>query len=209
MTPGRARTPRGQSDEFWSPRDIIAELEQRNGAPYAVDFAANARNAVARHWVGISEAQWPVGSNFRLSDGAGALGIAWAALIAACRGPGWCNPPFSQPNLPAFTEKAWAAAPRLRHPLDLLVPASTRAARNSDGETGWFGRVWEGQVEGYHAINFGPLRGQVIRLRCAGYSKELVFFGYSLRFLDDGRATDTALGSHVLIRLRSHLRAQK
>lgn len=201
MKPGRSRTPRGQSDEFWSPREIVADLERRNDAPYAVDFAANERNRVAPFWIGVGAMCLP--PDFGIIRPRGALDFDFAEVIAAVQGPGYCNPPFSQPNLSEFTAKAWAAAPRLRHPLDLLVPASTRAARNADGQPGWFGRVWEGQVEGYHAINHGPLRGQCIRLRCAGYRKELVFFGYSLRFLENGQPTDAALGSHVLIRLRA------
>lgn len=205
MNPGRSRTPRGQSDVFWSPRDIIADLELRNGAPYAVDFAADERNRVAPTWASVDGLHTiTCGATHFSPVERGALGMDWAAIIAKVRGPGWCNPPFSKPNLPDFTGKAWAAAPRLRHPLDLLVPASSRAGWNAKGEAGWFGKVWEGQIQGYHAINHGPLRGQVIRLQCRGYTKELIFFGYSLAFLENGVATDSGLGSHVLIRLRSN-----
>lgn len=202
MKPGRSRTPRGQSDVFWSPRDIIADLQLRNRAPYAVDLAADDQNRVAPYWLGLGAGLLPPA--FPRPANLGALAYDFAAVINACRGPGWCNPPFSKPNLPEFTGKAWAAAPRLRHPLDLLVPASSRAGWNAKGEAGWFGKVWEGQIQGYHAINHGPLRGQVIRLQCRGYTKELVFFGYSLAFLENGVATDSGLGSHVLIRLRSN-----
>jgi len=208
VTPGRSRTLRGKSDEFWSPRDVVTALAESNSAPYAVDLAANARNAVAPKWIGRGEARLPVhgvGDREAVETTQdGSLAFDWADAIAICDGPGWCNPPFSQPNLKLFTEKAWQAGPRLRYPLDMLVPVSPRAAsRDQEGRpVGWFARVWEGEVEGYHAINFGPLRGQVLRLRCEGYLKELLFFGYSLRFLEDGRPTDAALGSHMMIRLR-------
>lgn len=187
--PGRGRTPRGSSDEFWTPRDIIAELERRNGAAYAVDFAANAKNSVAPNWIcaptNRDSGAW----------GCDALAFDWAAVIGNLGGPGWYNPPFSKPNLPLFTAKAFDAAPRLLHPLDGLLPVSPRAA--------WFRRVWEGDVVGGHAINHGPLRGQVLRFDCIGYTKEVIFFGYAVPFLENGKPTDSALGSHCIVRLAS------
>lgn len=187
--PGRGRTKRGASDEFWTPRDVIAELERRNGKPYAIDFAANARNKVAPRWFSKRSITTPQG----LYRGGNSLKWDWAHELVLAGGPGWCNPPFSKPNLPLFATKALDAAPYLPHQLDLLLPVSPRA--------GWFRRVWQGEAFGYHAINDGPLRGQAIRLKCGGYQKELIFLGYSLRFLENGRPADGALGSHVIMRL--------
>lgn len=174
MKPGRSRTPRGKSDEFWTPRDIIAAMAGLNGAPYAVDFAANARNAVAPTWLGSLHVDWP-------------------ETIRVNGGPGWCNPPYSKPNLPLFTAKALEAAPRLRYPLDLLVPVSFRAS--------WWRPLWTGRIVDNFDRATGPLRGEVLQFRCAGYSKEIIFLGYSLRFLEDGKPAYGALGSHAIIRL--------
>lgn len=190
--PGRGRTKRGQSDEFWTPRDIIAELERLNGAKYAVDFAAGAGNAVAPLWIGRDGVRGGTGG---WGGGPDALGWEWENVIASAGGPGWCNPPFSKPNLPDFTRKAFDSAPRLPHSLDLLVPVSPRA--------GWFRRVWEGDVVGGHAIHRGPLRGQAIRFDCAGYRKEVIFLGYAVGFLEGGVTTDSALGSHCIVRLKA------
>lgn len=184
MKPGRSRTPRGKSDEFWTPRDIIEAMAGLNGAPYAVDFAANARNAVASCWFGNDPSQTLVRRD--------ALGTQWAEWIQLA-GPGWCNPPYSKPNLPLFTAKALEAAPRLRYPLDLLVPVSFRAS--------WWRPLWTGRIVDNFDRATGPLRGEVLQFRCKGYSKEIIFLGYSVRFLGDGKPADGALGSHAIIRL--------
>lgn len=188
----RGRTARGKSDEFWTPRDIIRALEAKNSAPYAVDLAANEKNAVAPMWIGLDGAR---GKGGGWGGGPDALGWDFEHVVRAAEGPVWLNPPFSKPNLPAFTGKAFDAAPRLLHPLDMLVPVSPRA--------GWFRRVWEGDCVGYHAVAAGSLRGQVVRISAAGYDKEIIFLGYSVAFLEDGVETDSALGSHCIVRLAS------
>lgn len=190
--PGRSRTKRGQSDEFWTPRDIIAELERLNGAKYAVDLAANEKSTVAPMWIGLDGVR---GKGGGWGGGPDALGWDFEHVVRSAAGPAWLNPPFSKPNLPEFTGKAFDAAPRLLHPLDMLVPVSSRA--------GWFRRVWEGDVLGGHAIYHGPLRGQVLRFDCVGYRKEVIFLGYAVGFLEDGVPTDSALGSHCIVRLSS------
>lgn len=216
MKPGRSRTPRGQSDEFWSPRDIIAELERLNGARYVVDLAANTANTVAPNWYlgkeGLycaDEAGGP--PHALLREGAGSLSFDWVDVInRVANGPAWLNSPFSKPNLPAFTAKAWEAAPLLAHPLDLLIPVSTRAGSlKRNGEEGWWRGVWQGDVVGGHAIHRGPLRGQVLRFDCTGYRKEIIFLGYALRFLENGQPADGALGSHAVVRLQSKTPGQQ
>lgn len=205
MKPGRGRTPRGQADEFWTPRDIISELERLNGAKYAVDLTANAENTVAPIFLGLDGLHGPGdehGPSTIWLPGAGSLSFDWVdAINRVGTGPGWCNSPFSKPNLPAFTGKAWEAAPLLAHPLDLLIPVSPRAE--------WWRGVWQGDVVGGHAIHRGPLRGQVLRFDCIGYRKEIIFLGYALRFLENGKPADGALGSHAVVRLQSKTPGQQ
>lgn len=172
--------PRSESDEWWSPRPLVAAAAEWCGVKrFAVDLAATRENTV--------------GEGFLTAADGPPAAARWAKVLEL--GAGWCNPPFSKPNLPQFSAAAVAVAPVLVAPLCLLVPCSPSSA--------WFRRLWDGRIVGSGWREQMPLRGRTLLLEAAAHRAELLFFDYRLSFLIDGERADSARGAHVLVKLEA------
>ncbi len=172
-----------ESNEWETPKDLFDAANEKWG-PFVLDVAANGANAK---------------TDVYLDKDSDSLKHAWDDIVR----PGeafWCNPPYSRGNKPAFVGKSRLTVACSQVRGVCLVPANT-------AETWFRDHVWRGaDVVGGGNIDHGPLRGRMLRMVATDVEMDVLFLGYRVGFLFDGKETSGSRDSSVLVAFKPRRR---
>lgn len=161
------------SDEYGTPMDLWLELDRKYH--FAFDLCASPKNAkVANYWTKEDDA-------LKLIPTLGTHG-EWH----------WCNPPYSKPNLPAFTKALRDVAGWVK--TVVLVPATPGAAWFQDNVLGG------ADLLNFTSIDRGPLEGKVLQFSAPLCRIEVNFLRGRLEFTHETPGKTTAKTDSALVR---------